>query len=210
MSEVPLTESLYDAQVYSGEHLPPLAGYPVRTAYFLALGPVTPVLTFRPMAVQAVYHPILNWFRTNDLPMFTALDAMMVVEPNWEDEFNPLHDVGIEFAQTPLNQVATLVNHWNAPVLVFDVNLAVANNHRMDENAVYTLVNMTMKTILSPTRSISRRLMANLRVLWLQWTNNAQTEFVMLAVGAVGTTYFEYLPHFMTLVQSYPAGRLLM
>ena len=210
MSEVPFAERLYLAQVYSGEYPPPPHGFPIREHVLSPLGLDTPVQTYRPMADSAVYNPVLGHFYANNPLMYTALDALMTVSPAWEDEFNPLHDAGIACAQIPCGQVSALMSYWNAPALVNDVNHAVANNIRMNGVIVYTLVNMTMKSLLSPHRSISHRLMVHLHALWQEWTGYTNADAVMVAVGAVGTTYHEYLPHFMTLVQSYPVGRLLM
>lgn len=208
MDEETLPAMLFRTQVSDGRVRPTNL---VRQSTFLNLGPPgpDPQRVYRPMNDCMNMQHRLFQVQTSNTVLFNALQAVLPIVTNWEDEINPLNDAGIEFGLIPVGVLPDLISYWGNANASGLVSTAVGNPATLNQKVVYTLVNMTIKTIFSPYRSVSNRLLRNLENLWLHWGGVQCSDLFRETVGILGTTYEEQIPVFLHLLSMMPAHGML-
>lgn len=168
--------------------------FPVREASLIRLQSVKPDESGpRPLKDAVFLQSKIDSFRAhgqNDVTIRCAIHIVNSSGFEFEDEFNPIHDKCLPFESIVLNWLPDLCEAWGGNIRA-NVIAAFQGGRALNKDLVVLITNLSIKTFLTPFRSMSNHLRSRVRLQVLKFYGPDYTAQYDYDLAILGTTYVE-------------------
>ena len=168
--------------------------FPVREASLIRLQSVKPDESGpRPLKHPAFLQSKLDSFRLNRQNDDTIVCAIHIVNTSgfeFEDEFNPIWDKCLPYESIDLDWLPDLCEAWGGNIRG-NVIAAFQGGRALNKDLVVLITNLSIKTFMTPFRSMSNHLRSRVRLQVLKFYGPDYTAQYDYDLAILGTTYSE-------------------